>query len=109
MAEKIVGRAVALDPELGAAMAARALEAARPRGGAVVLRVHPDDVATMEARRGELLARLAKVEALRILPDPAVGRAGCIVDTPAGRLDARLETQLEVLERSAFEKDGGRG
>jgi flagellar biosynthesis/type III secretory pathway protein FliH len=108
MAEKIVGRAVELDPDLGAAIAARALEAARPRGGTVILRVHPDDVAALEPRRGLLLARLAKVEALRIVADPAVGRAGCIVDTPAGRLDARLTTQLAVLERAVFgeNKDG---
>ncbi len=102
MAEKIVGRIVQLEPAVLGDIAAAALAAARARAGLVLLRVHPDDLATLEAARPVLAARLASAVELRVIADPSVGHAGCVVETPAGRLDARLETQLAALERAAF-------
>jgi len=105
MAEKIVGRAIALDATAMADIARQALEAARARAGVVSLRVHPEDWAAIETARPGLAARLAKAVELRVVPDASVGRHGCVVESGAGRLDARLETQLAALERAAF---GGR-
>jgi flagellar biosynthesis/type III secretory pathway protein FliH len=106
MAEKIVARVVQLDPTAVAGIAAEALAEARARAGIVVLRVHPDDLAALEAARPTLAARIATAVELRLMADPAVGRTGCVVETPVGRLDARLETQLAALERAVF-GDGG--
>jgi len=105
MAEKIVGRVIALDATAMSDIARQALEAVRARSGAVALRVHPDDWAAIETARPALAARLAKAVELRVIPDAAVGRYGCVVESTAGRLDARLETQIAALERAAF---GGR-
>ena len=99
MAEKIIGRAVALDPAVMGEIAGQALAASRVRGGAVVLRVHPDDLAAVERTRPEWLARVAAGANVRVVADASVGRHGCVVETPVGRLDARLETQLDALER----------
>jgi flagellar biosynthesis/type III secretory pathway protein FliH len=105
MAEKIVGRAVEIEPDALAGIAAQALAASRARAGLIKLRVNPDDCAALErddARRA-LLAKLdcdgGAVE-LEILADPAVGRGGCVVETAKVRLDARLETQIAALERA---------
>jgi flagellar biosynthesis/type III secretory pathway protein FliH len=104
MAEKIVGRAVELDPAVLADIVARALAEARATSGAVVLRVHPDDLATVEATRARWAEGLDRRAQLRVVADERVGRHGCIVETTTVRLDARLETQLAALERalSAF-------
>lgn len=102
MAEKIVGRTIVLDASAMADIARQALEAARARAGVVSLRVHPEDWAAIETARPALAARLAKAVELRLVPDAAVGRNGCVVESAAGRLDARLETQLAALERAAF-------
>ena len=109
MAERIVGRAVALDPGVMADIADRALGAARARLGIVRLRVHPDDLAALEQEpaRAGLRSRLAGTAELRLVADATVGRAGCVVETATARLDARLETQLEALEK-ALAVDGGR-
>jgi flagellar assembly protein FliH/type III secretion protein L len=107
MAEKIVGRAVALDAGVMAEIAAEALAACRTRAGSSVrLRVHPDDLAAVEGRQAALLARLADGAALEVVGDEAVGRAGCVVETPVGRVDARLETQLAALERALQGEEG---
>jgi flagellar biosynthesis/type III secretory pathway protein FliH len=97
MAEKIVGRAVALDATVMGEIAAEAVAACRTRGGAVVLRVHPDDLGGVEARRARIAERLGDAAALRIVADESVSRHGCVVDTAVGRVDARLETLLATL------------
>jgi type III secretion protein L len=107
MAEKIVGRAVALAPETMAEIASEALAACRPGAGTVRVRIHPDDLPEVEARRAALETR-APAAALELVADEAVGRHGCVIETPQGRVDARLETQLAALER-ALTAGGRRG
>ena len=100
MAEQIVGRAVSLAPEVMADIAGAALEACRPRGDWVRVRVHPDDAAAVTARQQALAARAPAGAALDVVADESVGRYGCVIETAIGRVDARLETQLAALERA---------
>jgi flagellar biosynthesis/type III secretory pathway protein FliH len=100
MAEKIVGRAIELDPSVLGAIVAQALAASRSRSGTLVVRVHPEDLAQVEAQRADWLVRAETVAEVRLVADSEVGRHGCVVETPVGRLDARLETQLDALERA---------
>ena len=100
MAERIVGRAVELSPELMGEIVAEALAASRARKGTIMLRAHPDDLADVENERPRWLARVAAGVDGRVVADPAVGRQGCVVETAIGRLDARLNTQLDALERA---------
>jgi flagellar biosynthesis/type III secretory pathway protein FliH len=100
MAEKIVGRAVALAPEVMAEIVGEALAVCRPGAGVVRLRLHPDDLAAVESRRKALAARAPAGAALEFLADDTVGRHGCVIETPQGRVDARLEAQLAALERA---------
>jgi flagellar biosynthesis/type III secretory pathway protein FliH len=102
MAEKIVGRTVEVEPDALTAIAAQALAASRARAGLIKLRVNPDDRAALErdeARRA-LLARFEGSVELELVDDAAITRGGCVVETAAVRLDARLETQLAALERA---------
>jgi type III secretion protein L len=102
MAEKIVGRAVQLEPQILNDIAERALLAAGARTGTIVVRVHPDELAQLSSDPERLAAHLESGAELRIVGDPTVDRSGCIVDTQTGRLDARLRSQLAVLELAAF-------
>jgi flagellar biosynthesis/type III secretory pathway protein FliH len=107
MAEQIVGRAVTLAPELMADIAGAALDACRPRGDWVRVRVHPDDAAAVHARRDALAAHAPRGAAVDVVADESVGRAGCVIETAVGRVDARLETQLAALERALTEETHG--
>jgi flagellar biosynthesis/type III secretory pathway protein FliH len=102
MAEKIVGRAVDLDPAVLVEIAGQALQASRARAGVVKLRIHPEDLAILQGdqARARLMARIGAAAELQLCPDAAVGRYGCLVETSAGRLDARLATQLAALEQA---------
>jgi flagellar biosynthesis/type III secretory pathway protein FliH len=109
MAAKIVGRAVDASPSLIADIATEALRASRAGVGRIKLRVHPTDRQALVTGRPQLTAQLGAGAVLEIVDDPAVGRYGCIVETGAGRLDARLETQLAVLEKALLGEPKGEG
>lgn len=98
MAEKIVGHAVDLDPTVMADIVAQALAASRADGVSIVLRVHPDDLTTVESSRPRWI-ECSQASNVRLVGDASVGRYGCVVETPAGRVDGRLRTQLDLLER----------
>jgi flagellar biosynthesis/type III secretory pathway protein FliH len=100
MAERIVGRAVQLDPDVMAEIAGEALAACQTRRGGVVLRVHPEHLGAVEGRRAALAARLGEEAALEIVGDDAVEPLGCVVDTAVGRVDARLPALMAALTAS---------
>jgi flagellar assembly protein FliH len=57
---------------------------------AVTVRVHPDD-AELLMTDGQLPSTV------RIAPDRSVDSGGCLIDSAAGTLDARLDTQMQQL------------
>ncbi|MCG5054450.1 MAG: hypothetical protein KA712_15915 [Myxococcales bacterium] len=109
MAEKIVGQAVTLAPSFMADMVGRALAETRARAGTLIVRLHPQDLDGVVRERARLAARVANGVEVKLSADPGVDRNGCIVDTPLGRLDARLSTQLDALERALVTRRGGLG
>lgn len=55
------------------------------------VRMHPQDIAVLQAHEGQLDARLL------LQGDAAIEFGGCIVETARGTLDSRLDTQLARL------------
>jgi flagellar biosynthesis/type III secretory pathway protein FliH len=100
MAEKIVCQTIDQNPEVLGNILGEAMARSRIRGGAVVLRVHPDDLPSVEASRARWTARAETLDGIRVVVDDAVGRYGCVVETSVGRLDARLATQLQAFENA---------
>ncbi|CAM5790215.1 flagellar assembly protein FliH [Castellaniella caeni] len=63
---------------------------ARPEPGtALTLRLHPDDVALVEA----FLAQNPDFAGYRLVADERITRGGCIAETALGSVDATLETR----------------
>ncbi len=66
----------------------------------VSVRLHPEDARQVSAAHagGQLGLTVAAVE---IAADPALERGDCVVDADFGRVDGRLRTRLEELQRAA--------
>jgi flagellar biosynthesis/type III secretory pathway protein FliH len=99
IAEKVLHREVQLDRRLVNHMAETALQYVAV-DGQVRLRVNPTDLSELSAY---WLRRHGEVEGERsyeLMGDPEVARGGVVIETRAGRVDARLETQLEEVARS---------
>ena len=100
---KILGRALC-DREGVNAMVREVLDQVREREQLVV-RLAPDDFALLTGRDAaafdpaqteEQASNLAAWNA-QLMPDERVARGGCLIDSPSGSLDGRLETQLQRL------------
>jgi flagellar assembly protein FliH len=62
----------------------------------LVVRISPADWAMLDGYQEQLTAGL-NVGSVEIVADERVQLGGCLLETPAGSLDGRLEVQLERL------------
>jgi type III secretion system HrpE/YscL family protein len=100
VAEKILRQRIEAHPDAIVPMVDEALRAFLAQNQTrVVLRVHPDDEKALGAHRQRWLERNPTIGALVLVPDEAIGRGGCRLESESGTVDATLETQLEVIER----------
>jgi len=74
------------------------------------IRVHADDLQTVRANREELYTLVDNIRQVEIVEDRRVGPGGCIVETDAGTIDARIESQIEevrkLLAQTSYEATG---
>jgi len=104
VARTVLGREAAATTEVLRDVTARALARVR-RARTVALRVHPDDVEAARREVGGWFPEGMRPEEVVVVGDDAVGRGGAVVETERGRVDARLERQLEEIARIL---EGGR-
>ncbi len=65
----------------------------------IVVRVNPDDLPKVVERREELFSSIEGLKELDIIEDSRVERGGCVVEGGLGVVDARIERQIEEIER----------
>jgi flagellar biosynthesis/type III secretory pathway protein FliH len=99
IARKVLARELAV-PGAVASLAATAVAEARARRE-VVLRIAPEDAPEVRAAGSPLATVLGT---LQVREDPSLRRGEVVVETEAGRIDARVEAQLEVLARAIAEE-----
>src|SRR6185312_759066 len=99
IAEKILGRELALQPAAVVDVVAEAMRhAGEPRE--LVVRCATEDLEALERGKPRLVERCRAAQAVRFVADDRVARGGCIVETELGVVDARLSTQLDAIERA---------
>lgn len=64
----------------------------------VEIRVHPDDYTTATAAHPKWMAAKFGEWDVAIVPDPGVQLGGCEIRSSYGRIDARVETRIELLQ-----------
>jgi flagellar assembly protein FliH len=95
MAERIVRREVDADAELLAGMARTAIDRLG-QDVAATIHLNPDDHAVMMAARNG-----APFDgAVQVVPDPQVGRGGCLVKSAFGTVDAGIDTQIREMSQA---------
>ncbi len=67
----------------------------------VVVRLHPDDAATLT----NCLTPAAGERSWRVESDPLLERGGCLVLTPSSQIDARVETRIGRVIAGLFDDD----
>ena len=98
VAQRIIGHCIEVKPQVVRDIVGEALVGARGREQ-ILVRLHPDDHKEVEVARDDYARELDGV-AVYFEADTSLERGGCIIETESGRIDARLETQLEVLREA---------
>jgi flagellar assembly protein FliH len=99
VARKVVGQEVAANPGVVAPLLRDALGRLE-QPGALTIRLNPDDVERLADLRPQLLKGLAEPGRVRFEADPSLSAGGCIIESEAGDVDARLEQRFRIVEEA---------
>jgi flagellar biosynthesis/type III secretory pathway protein FliH len=94
LAGKIVSGAIEAEPERVVDAVRGALRGIVERERIIVL-VNPEDLELVRASVEDVRNSLGGIEHCEVQAERRVARGGCIVRTPVGDVDARVETKLE--------------
>ncbi len=64
----------------------------------ITVRMHPEDHKTLSSQLARFAQETARLATLEIVPDPAITRGGCRLETRHGAIDQQLEAQLARIE-----------
>jgi flagellar assembly protein FliH len=93
VAEKVVGGAIAVEPERVLDVVRGALRAIVERERLVIL-VNPDDLPLVREGMQELAGSLGGIEHVEVQEERRVQRGGALVRTTVGEIDAKIATKL---------------
>ena len=102
IARRICRRELARCPEITMAWVREALGLVVGHGQ-VLVRLNPQDHATLAGDVHKLAAELAGLGSVQVVPDPQIDPGGCRIDTEFGSLDQQLETQLNRLREELLD------
>jgi len=102
VAQKIIGEEVEQNPEHVVEMAKKVLRRSRVHGN-VTICVNHHYFELVQDSRAQLLALLDGQAELSIYPDYTVQDGGCVIRTPLGSVDARIDTQLNEIKQVLLE------
>lgn len=73
-----------------------------PGGEGVAVHLNPDDFEHYQNAEKEIGALLT---GLKLISDPKVGRAECVVETPKGRIQSIISENLERIEKALIQAE----
>lgn len=103
VAKKIVGNSLRTEDEYWGNVIESAVAEVKEQKE-VRLYVHPDWYDKTLKHKDELENMLSQVEQLYIFPDVELTPLGCIIETPYGRIDASVDSQLSEIKKHLHEK-----
>lgn len=99
ISRKVTCDAVKADPELTLGMISGVIDSLVDRSR-LKIKVHPDHLPIVEQNIDTFLKGSTTIKEISIESDPRVRYGGCFIETPTGDIDARLESQFEVIEET---------
>lgn len=95
IAGKIMAQEPATNPEIIAGVVKKTFETIAINAP-VRIRIHPSELAYMQERR-----HLVPIEGdVTFIDDPSISCGGCLVESLSGDVDARIESQLKIIEEA---------
>ena len=99
IARQVVKTEVTQNPEVVRALIANAVRRITDKDN-VRVRVSVGDAPRVKEMRQDLMELMDGLRHLEIVDDRRVGDGGCVIETNAGTIDAKIETQLSEVARA---------
>jgi len=106
IARQVVKTEVRQNPEVVRALIANAVRRITDKDN-VRVRVSVSDAPRVKEMRQDLLELMDGLRHLEIVDDRRVGEGGCVIETNAGTIDAKIETQFSEVARALGVDDNG--
>jgi flagellar assembly protein FliH len=97
IARKVSYSAIKVNPEITLTVIDGVIDSLIDRSR-IKIKVHPDHLPLVEQNTDRFLSGSTTIKELSVEADPRVKYGGCFIETPNGDIDARIESQLEVIE-----------
>lgn len=97
ISKKVTFDAIELEPEATLDMINGVINTLIDRSR-LKIKVNPNHHPIIEQNIDRFMAGSATIKEIAIEPDPRVRYGGCFIETPSGDIDARLESQFEVIK-----------
>ncbi|MCX6826903.1 MAG: FliH/SctL family protein, partial [candidate division Zixibacteria bacterium] len=72
----------------------------------IKVKVNPDQLPLMEQQIEHFKGSSTAIKEIIIEPDARVRHCGCFIETPTGDVDARVESQMEIVAETLSEVEG---
>jgi len=99
VSRKVTFDAITVDPEATTTMINGVINTLIDRSR-LKIKVNPDHLPIVEQNIDRFVTGSATIKEISIVPDPRVRYGGCLIETPTGDIDARLESQFEVIKET---------
>lgn len=104
IASKIVRKQAEYDPELVHAALRDAMSQLR-NAQSIIVRVHPSDEGSVKEKLLATTQACNYEGTIQTLADDQISQGGCILESSIGKVDAQLETQLDLIRRALTSED----
>ncbi|MFH2037249.1 MAG: FliH/SctL family protein [Candidatus Zixiibacteriota bacterium] len=106
IASKVTFESARLDPEITSSIIAGTIEKLVDKSK-IIVKVNPDHLPIIEQQIERYKGLSSAIKEITIEPDSRVRHGGCFIETPAGDIDARIDSQLEIMTKAlCFDEDG---
>ncbi|MFQ6008175.1 MAG: FliH/SctL family protein [Candidatus Zixiibacteriota bacterium] len=97
ISRKVTFDAVTVDPEATLAIIGGVIDTLTDRSK-LKIRINPDHLPVVQQNVEQYLKEPSILKQITLEADPRVRYGGCLIETPSGDIDARVESQLDVVE-----------
>ncbi len=99
VSRKVTFDAIKVEPEVTLEIISRVIDTLIDKSS-IKIKVYPDHLPIIEQNIDRFLKDDSTIKELKIEPDVRVGAGGCMIETPTGDIDARLESQFNTVEQT---------
>lgn len=95
--QKVTFSAIEADPEVVLKMISGVIDSLVDKSN-LKIKVNPQHLPIIEQNIDRFLDGSTTIKEIKIEADPRVKQGGCFIETPSGDIDARLDSQFEVIK-----------